>query len=1093
MTAKLPSNELQRLELLHDYHILDTPAEQEFDDITALAAQICCTPIALISLVAEDRQWMKSTAGSGIVETPREQSFCAHALQQTDVMVVPDATRDSRFRDNPLVTGEASVRFYAGAPLVAPGGLVLGTLCVIDHQERPGLSEQQSQALMLLAREVMTHLELRRKVRELRISETRYRQLFEQHPQPVWAYNLESRRFLAVNDAAVAHYGYSHEEFLGMKIDGICLGELEASGIWRHQTKDGRVILAEITSDSVDIDGCKASLSLVIDVTRRVAVEQALRNSEILQRKSAEAQKAILNALPAHIALLDGQGNIVAVNESWLRFQSANGFQGEQFCIGLNYLDACGGATEECPEDAHLVAAGLSQVLSGDAPSFSYEYPCHGPDQDRWFRLVACPLNESGNEGVVVMHVNTTERKLAEIALERSNRALQMRGRCNAALIRSRSEYDLLESICQIAFEVGGFRLAWVGYALDDEEKTIEPQACAGVNETHLSRIRITWSEDDQGPEGTVIRSGEPLVIPDLEANGGDRPWLESALANGFRGLVALPLKDQTRTFGVLMLYLPEVRVMLTDELSLLQDLGDDLAFGIINLRALVERRIGRRQISQQAALLDKARDAILVLDLDHCIRYWNRSAERLYGWTAQEVMGRAIDDFLYPASPVFLAATEATLAHGEWTGEIEQTCKDGNSIVAEARWTLVCDEEGQPQSFLSINTDITDRKKLEQQFLRAQRLESIGTLAGGIAHDLNNVLAPIMMSIDLLRTHVNHPNGLQILEMIGQSAHRGAQMVGQVLTFAQGMEGKTEEVQFAHVLRDLRRIVDDTFPKNIRIVTIAEPDLWFVKGDATQIHQVLLNLCVNSRDAMPEGGQITIRAENIVIDDHYAGMNIDASPGLYLKIEVEDTGPGIARETLDKLFDPFFTTKDIGQGPGLGLSTSLAIIKGHGGFIRPYSDLGMGSCFRVYLPAIADSHAAPIAPATVSLPRGNGETILVVDDEASIRQVTRQTLEAFGYKVLLASDGSEAVSVYVKHQAEISVVLTDMMMPIMDGPATIQVLRRLNPNVRVIGASGISSNGKVAKAVSGGLTHFLPKPYSAETLLRAIKNSLSE
>jgi CheY-like chemotaxis protein len=317
--------------------------------------------------------------------------------------------------------------------------------------------------------------------------------------------------------------------------------------------------------------------------------------------------------------------------------------------------------------------------------------------------------------------------------------------------------------------------------------------------------------------------------------------------------------------------------------------------------------------------------------------------------------------------------------------------------------------------------------------------------------------------------------------------------MVSQVLTFARGVEGRTIDVQVVHIVRDLVRIIGDTFPKNIRVETLVQQDLWGVKGDPTQIHQVLLNLCVNSRDAMPDGGCITITAENLMIDSQYAGMNIDAIAGPYLKIEVEDSGHGIPKEIIDKLFDPFFTTKDIGKGTGLGLSTSLAIVKSHGGFIHAYSDFGMGAKFRIYLPAEAVASSDPTEISAAILPRGNGETVLVVDDEASIRQITRQTLEAFGYKVLLACDGSEAISVYVSHQHEIALVLTDMMMPVMDGPATVQVLRRLNPGLKIIGASGISSNGKVAKAASAGLNNFLPKPYTAETLLRAIHALLEE
>lgn len=391
------------------------------------------------------------------------------------------------------------------------------------------------------------------------------------------------------------------------------------------------------------------------------------------------------------------------------------------------------------------------------------------------------------------------------------------------------------------------------------------------------------------------------------------------------------------------------------------------------------------------------------------------------------------------------------------------------------------------------MHMDITERKNLEKQFLRSQRVECIGTLAGGIAHDLNNVLAPILMSIDLLRMYVENPEGLEILDMVEKSTCHGAEMVKQVLSFARGLEGHVVEIQITHIIKDLLRIVEDTFPKNVSISGQLENDLWLIKADPIQIHQVLLNVCLNARDALPEGGHIAVKVANVILDEHHAAMNSEVNGGRYLKIDIEDNGHGIPKDIIDRIFDPFFTTKEMGKGTGLGLSTSLAIIQSHGGFIRAYSDPGMGASFRIYLPAVPEPSVGANDSPEAELVRGEGETVLVVDDEASVRFITKQTLEAFGYKVLLAADGAEAISVYVSHQDEISVVLTDMMMPIMDGPATIQVLRRLKPDLRIIGASGMAASGKVAKALTGGVNHFLPKPYTAEALLKAIRRILEE
>jgi PAS domain S-box-containing protein len=507
--------------------------------------------------------------------------------------------------------------------------------------------------------------------------------------------------------------------------------------------------------------------------------------------------------------------------------------------------------------------------------------------------------------------------------------------------------------------------------------------------------------------------------------------------------------------------------------------------------RDITEAKQNAQKLAEQASLLDKAQDAILVRDLEHRVLYWNQSAERLYGWSASEILGRSVEDLLHRGSPEFAAATESLLARGEWNGEIEQFTKSGQVLDVECRWTLVRDRLGQPKSVLAINTDITQRKKLEQQFLRAQRLESLGTLAGGIAHDLNNVLSPILMAIEVLKMEEADDERLDILQVMENSAQRGADMVAQVLSFARGMQGRRTDVQPKHLMLDLVKIVKDTFPKNLEFKVRIEPDLWVLQADPTQLHQVLLNLCVNARDALPAGGTITLSAENTTVDEHYATMNMEARVGPYVKIEVQDTGTGMSKETQEQIFDPFFTTKDVGKGTGLGLSTTLAIVKSHGGFIRVYSEAGVGSKFRVYLPAehIEKSIEEPLP--SVELPRGNGETVLVIDDEVSIRQISKQTLEAFGYRALLASDGPEAVSLYVRHQDEIAAVLCDMMMPVMDGPATIRVLKRLNPEVTVIGASGITTSAMTAEATSAGVVHFLAKPYTAETLLQTLKRTI--
>jgi CheY-like chemotaxis protein len=379
----------------------------------------------------------------------------------------------------------------------------------------------------------------------------------------------------------------------------------------------------------------------------------------------------------------------------------------------------------------------------------------------------------------------------------------------------------------------------------------------------------------------------------------------------------------------------------------------------------------------------------------------------------------------------------------------------------------------------------------MESQFLRAQRMESIGTLAGGIAHDLNNVLSPILMAIDMLQLKTTDESSRKWLDVLRTNAERGGNMVRQVLSFARGVEGERVALQPKHLIKEIVKILKETLPKSIEINFRVPDDLWIISADATQMHQVLMNLCVNSRDAMPEGGSIWIKAENVFVDQNYARMHLEAKSGRYVVITVSDTGPGMTPEVQSRIFEPFFTTKEMTKGTGLGLSTALTIVKSHGGFINVYSELHKGSQFTIYLPALDAPGLAEGEKTQTDLPAGNGELVLVVDDEESIREITRGTLEAFGYKVMTASDGTEALAIYADHKNEIEVVLTDMVMPFMDGSATIRALQRMNPAVRIIAASGLGTGQRAGEGALEGVSVFLNKPYTAERLLKTLAQVL--
>ncbi|MDI1315596.1 PAS domain S-box protein [Prosthecobacter sp.] len=634
--------------------------------------------------------------------------------------------------------------------------------------------------------------------------------------------------------------------------------------------------------------------------------------------------------------------------------------------------------------------------------------------------------------------------------------------------------------------------------------------------------------------------------------------------------------------------------------------------------REMAERRRLEEKFREQASLLDKAQDAILAHDLEHRITYWNKGAERLYGWSAQEVAGRSVAQMLYKDSDAFQRACEQVIKTGEWVGELHQVGKDGGSLVIVGHWTLVRDAAGQPKSVLTINTDITGRKKtdealkmqgqvlesmaegvtvcdekghivfsndscntmfgyeggeligqhysvirnlpqeegrqamdelfrvlrekgawmgemssrkkngaafitrsrisvlemdgvrsfvavveditekknMEAQFLRSQRMESVGRLSSGIAHDMNNILTPIFISSFMLRRNLPPDEFEKMLGNIETNAQRGADLIKQLLTVNCDMSGQRHVVEASRLAADMMKIMSGTFPKNISLTGSTPDDVWPVIGDPTQLHQVLLNLCVNARDAMPAGGVLSLTTENIRLDENFAAMNVDAMPGPYVVIRVSDTGEGIPVDVIDKIFDPFFTTKETGKGTGLGLSTVLGIVKSHQGFVNLRSHVSMGSIFEIYLPAAPDAVAASIAAPPMEAPRGQGELILVVDDEEVIREVVQKTLCAHGYRVITAGDGTEAIAQFSQNRGEVKAVLTDIMMPFMDGVTLSRTLKKMDPSVQIIATSGMgSAKGRQDKATalaSLQINTFLNKPYSANEILTAISELLA-
>lgn len=506
------------------------------------------------------------------------------------------------------------------------------------------------------------------------------------------------------------------------------------------------------------------------------------------------------------------------------------------------------------------------------------------------------------------------------------------------------------------------------------------------------------------------------------------------------------------------------------------------------NNKNTAETRDLLKELSDIKFALDESA-IVAITDQTGKITYVNDKFCEISKYSREELIGqdhRIVNSAYHPKE--FIRNIWTTIAGGKvWRGEIRNRAKDGSIYWVDTTIVPFLDKRGKPYQYVAIRYDITEQKRIENQLLRAQRMESIGTLAGGIAHDFNNILSPILMATEMLQLNDFDKETKRWLAIIRENAERGADLVKQVLTFARGMEGERIIVQVRHIIKDLVKVLKQTLPKSINVKSEIDPDLWIVRADPTQIHQVLMNLSINARDAMPFGGTLVVEAQNVRLDENYARVHLDAKPGEYLMISVSDTGAGIAAEIQDRIFDPFFTTKEMGKGTGLGLATALTIVRSHGGFINVYSDLGRGTKFSVYLPTAKMQESARKPAQISSMPRGAGELILVVDDEENIREIARATLEKFGYRVLTATDGTDAMAVYAQQKDEISLILTDIAMPYMDGTALIRAVRKIDPNSKIVAMSGLMNSDQTVELQQLNVNAFLSKPYTAETLLKLL------
>ncbi len=514
-------------------------------------------------------------------------------------------------------------------------------------------------------------------------------------------------------------------------------------------------------------------------------------------------------------------------------------------------------------------------------------------------------------------------------------------------------------------------------------------------------------------------------------------------------------------------------------------------------LTDITDRKRNEEALRMHSRVLESMTEGVSVSDESGFVVFSNAACNRMFGYAPASLVGLHVAELGAPAcrdsSGFTFEIGEALERTGNWHGEVQSRRKDGSLFTTQAHITVL--QIAGKRCAIAVQEDITHKKQLEAQLLRAQRMESVGRLASGIAHDMNNILAPIMMVPALLRGKLDADDADRLLTTIETSADRGANLIKHLLFFGRGVEGQRVVMRFSDAVREIEEIIGETFPRNISIVTDVAPDAWPVRADPTQLHQVLINLCVNARDAMPSGGCLSIAVRNVAAGEIGDDAMAQRLVGPHVLLAVRDTGTGISPEHADKIFDPFFTTKEAGKGTGLGLSTVLGIVKNHGGFVTLKTALGSGSTFQVYFPAAPAAEADRLLESDGRLPMGGNEMVLLVDDEESVREIARELLIRHGYAVLTASNGAEATALFAQYAKQIQAVVTDVDMPIMDGLSLARGLRAMNPALKIIvatGLQGVMRTERQASEIAALDVTTLAKPFTAATLLSALRDVLT-
>ena len=784
------------------------------------------------------------------------------------------------------------------------------------------------------------------------------------------------------------------------------------------------------------------------------------------------------------IMLADGEGRIIEAND---RAIAEFGYSRDEL-LGLRIADLR--APGYPAEDAASLVAEV-----GERGGAVYETVHRRKDGSTMPVEVSARVIEiEGRPYLQGIVRDVSERKRQERRIADLNRIYAVLSEINQAIVRTRDRDELLKEICRISVEVGSFRLAWVGKVQGDE---ILPVAYAGAAEGYIEDLKVSVRDEPlgRGPTGRAAREGRTATSDDIASDPAMAPWRDVALAHGFRANAALPLSMHGRVIGVLSLHSGAPQFFDAQELKLLDEVAADISYALEGLEREEQRQRAEAERARLVAAIEQASDMVVITDLAGAVQYVNHAFERITGYSRAEVLGR--DPRPLPAGPQEEAlhrAVKDTVSGGHtWRGRLTSYRKDGTPLEEETTVSPIRDASGAVISVVAVARDVTREAALESQLRQAQKMEEMGRLAGGVAHDFNNILTAIIGSAELVLADLPPEAGVAPdVRNIHRAARRGADLTQKLLSFSRRRQLSVRAVEVGQLVVEFAQLVRRILREDISLVVAAEAPGPSVVADPGAIEQILMNLVTNARDAMAERGTIVLDVGVTELGQDDCDLLRAGSPGEYVVLTVSDNGNGMDQATQQRLFEPFFTTKELGAGTGLGMSMVYRLVQEHKGFVAVDSAVGQGTTVRVYLPARGSAVAEPADTASASPQRGT-ETVLVVEDEDDLRAFARRALEKYGYCVLTASDGLDALDVLRSRGDAVALVVSDMVMPRMGGPQLEKAMRQAGFDMPVVFTSGYPARTADEARLREGPVRFLAKPWTISELLRLVREALDD